>query len=474
MARYNTVIQQSSTTNATTIISPNEGEFTKFTGTSYTVTIPNPTLISGVTQSFYNAASGTITLSTPSGVFRGNGSSGTSTQTVGAGTSITLASDGTDYVIVSQNGGTANFSDLTVTGNVTTNGSNATISMQPTGTGTVTIYPATAGNINRMNIGATVRGTGAFSTLAANGAVNLDTGTNNQSITTTGAGTITVTSVTRVNIDNMNIGATTRGTGSFLTLTANDSVTFTKGTASTSTSTGTLVVTGGIGVSGSIYTGAASTIGGALTVSSGGLTVSAGGLTVSAGGASINGATGVSGALTVASGNSIRARYGSDDSYSGSLSWHVLQLGNNGDNHIVGGNTAGGGSLRFWVNATTGASSGTWTSSGTNALTLANNGNATFSGTITENSSIAYKENVNPIIDALDKILMLNGVTYDRTAGSDNKNEAGLIAEQVYEVLPNLVQLKDGKPDGVCYNRLTAYLIEAVKTLKAEIDSLRK
>jgi hypothetical protein len=77
-------------------------------------------------------------------------------------------------------------------------------------------------------------------------------------------------------------------------------------------------------------------------------------------------------------------------------------------------------------------------------------------------------------MDALSKILMLNGVTYDRTAGSDNKNEAGLIAEQVYEVLPNLVQLKDGKPDGVCYNRLTAYLIEAVKTLSAEVEKLKK
>lgn len=251
---------------------------------------------------------------------------------------------------------------------------------------------------------------------------------------------------------------TIRGTSSGTKAVA--SVLFDDGVASTSSTTGTVRVTGGVGISGSLFTGAASTIGGTLTVSTGG--------------ANITGTTNIAGELQCASGNTIKARYNSSDSYAAALSWNTLQLGNNGDNNIVGGQSNTGGNLRFWVNATNSATGGSWSANGTNALTLGANGNATFSGTITENSSIAYKENVNPIMDALDKILMLTGVTYDRTAGSDNKNEAGLIAEQVYEVLPNLVQLKDGKPDGVCYNRLTAYLIEAVKTLKSEIDSLKK
>jgi len=92
---------------------------------------------------------------------------------------------------------------------------------------------------------------------------------------------------------------------------------------------------------------------------------------------------------------------------------------------------------------------------------------------LTESSSIALKENVNPITDALDKVLQLCGVTYDRKDGS-MKNEAGLIAEQVNKVLPNLVS-KDaiGNPEGINYTKLTAYLIEAVKSLKTEIDSLK-
>lgn len=86
---------------------------------------------------------------------------------------------------------------------------------------------------------------------------------------------------------------------------------------------------------------------------------------------------------------------------------------------------------------------------------------------ITETSSIALKENVSPISNALDAIQQLVGVTYDRKDGS-SKNEAGLIKEEVEKVLPNLV-----KDEGIHYTKLTAYLIEAVKELTAEINALK-
>lgn len=94
-------------------------------------------------------------------------------------------------------------------------------------------------------------------------------------------------------------------------------------------------------------------------------------------------------------------------------------------------------------------------------------------GTITETSSIALKENINPINGALDSILQLVGVTYDRKDGSV-KNEVGLIAEDVNQVIPNLVTKdNEGKVVGINYSRLSAYLIEAVKGLKSEIDQLK-
>ena len=93
--------------------------------------------------------------------------------------------------------------------------------------------------------------------------------------------------------------------------------------------------------------------------------------------------------------------------------------------------------------------------------------------TVVETSSIVFKENVNPIEDALNKILQLVGVTYDRKDGS-KMNEAGLIAEEVYKHAPELVSLDaNGKPYGIQYTKLGAYLIESIKSLKDEIDKLK-
>lgn len=93
--------------------------------------------------------------------------------------------------------------------------------------------------------------------------------------------------------------------------------------------------------------------------------------------------------------------------------------------------------------------------------------------TLVETSSIVFKENVNPINNALDAIMQLVGVTYDR---KDNKeHEAGLIAEDVYKIVPNLVSLdENGKPYGIQYTKITAYLIESIKSLKQEINELKR
>lgn len=106
-------------------------------------------------------------------------------------------------------------------------------------------------------------------------------------------------------------------------------------------------------------------------------------------------------------------------------------------------------------------------------------GSASFSGnmsaaTITETSSITLKENIQPIDNALDKIMQLAGKIYDRKDGS-TKNEVGLIAEEVNSVIPELVKRNsDGQAESIYYTKLGAYLVEAIKTLKNEIDSLKR
>ena len=93
---------------------------------------------------------------------------------------------------------------------------------------------------------------------------------------------------------------------------------------------------------------------------------------------------------------------------------------------------------------------------------------------IVETSSIAFKENVNPLADALDVVLKLTGVIYDRKDKSAF-DEAGLIAEEVNKVAPNLVTKDEaGNPYGVKYTKLVAYLIEAIKQQQKQIDELKK
>ena len=92
--------------------------------------------------------------------------------------------------------------------------------------------------------------------------------------------------------------------------------------------------------------------------------------------------------------------------------------------------------------------------------------------TIVETSSIVFKENITPIENALDTVMKLFGVFYDRK--DTKEHEAGLIAEDVYKHAPDLVSLdKDGKPYGIKYTKLGAYLVESIKELKQEINSLK-
>jgi hypothetical protein len=80
--------------------------------------------------------------------------------------------------------------NLTLDGAFNMNPANAAISIAPTGTGTLTINPATAGTINNMAIGGTTAAAGAFTTLAATSTVsaNGSVGSNGQVLTSAGAG----------------------------------------------------------------------------------------------------------------------------------------------------------------------------------------------------------------------------------------------------------------------------------------------
>ena len=140
------------------------------------------------------------------------------------------------------------FSSITDNGALTANGAGATISLQPTGAGTVTINPATAGTISNM--------AGSFTTLASSGATTL-AATSATSLTTANA-VITGGTESGVTITNSPISGST---GSFTTLGASGNVTMTGAavsvsgiehitnlTQSTVPTDGALIVDGGVGV----------------------------------------------------------------------------------------------------------------------------------------------------------------------------------------------------------------------------------
>ena len=188
MARYNSSSGSTTINGTATIASPFQGAFTNLTGTApYTVTLPNPVSFPGTNQTFYNVTSGTVTLSTPSGIFSGTGASGTSTNTIFAGNVLSVTSDGTNYVVISEDGSPLIATTGSFSSDVTINGASATVSIQPS---TITINPGSLGYINNVAIGANTRAAGAFTTIAANGQVTL---TANSSSSSTGTGTLVVT-----------------------------------------------------------------------------------------------------------------------------------------------------------------------------------------------------------------------------------------------------------------------------------------
>lgn len=102
---------------------------------------------------------------------------------------------------------------------------------------------------------------------------------------------------------------------------------------------------------------------------------------------------------------------------------------------------------------------------GTHVSTIANN------GAYSQASDLRLKENIAPVQDALAKIMALDGVTF-RWKDNVKGNDIGLIAQNVQEVFPELVQTDQDGMLSVNYANLVSPLIEAVKELKQSNDQM--
>ena len=157
--------------------------------------------------------------------------------------------------------GNISFTQDAQTVTISPTGAASAVTIDPTGPviigsgNTVTISSDSAGSMDGINIGAGTPGTGRFTTMSASGNTTFSSATASSG---TGSGAVVITGGLGVGgtIHAAGLVAPISGAaGSFTTLAASDSVTFTKNAASTNTTSGTLVVTGGIGASGAIYAG---------------------------------------------------------------------------------------------------------------------------------------------------------------------------------------------------------------------------
>ena len=90
-------------------------------------------------------------------------------------------------------------------------------------------------------------------------------------------------------------------------------------------------------------------------------------------------------------------------------------------------------------------------------------------------SDARVKGDIKTIPDALDKVNKLRGVTFVRTdEGASDKRMMGVIAQEVKDIIPEVVTARES--DGhyaVSYGNIVGLLIESIKELTAEVESLK-
>lgn len=101
-----------------------------------------------------------------------------------------------------------------------------------------------------------------------------------------------------------------------------------------------------------------------------------------------------------------------------------------------------------------------------NALTLDSSYNLTALGNITAYSDISLKENIESIENPLMIIRRMRGVRYDRNDIEGSKKHVGVIAQEVEEVLPEVVNIDETGLRTVAYGNITSVLIEGIKELE--------
>ncbi len=118
-----------------------------------------------------------------------------------------------------------------------------------------------------------------------------------------------------------------------------------------------------------------------------------------------------------------------------------------------------------------------------NALTgnMWTKGNITADGDISGLSDISVKTDLERISNALDKIASISGYTFTRTDLPNNPTQMGVVAQEVEQIAPELINQLPSGLKAVAYGNMAGLFVEAFKDvkdmlvdLKAEIEEIKK
>ena len=149
-----------------------------------------------------------------------------------------------------------------------------------------------------------------------------------------------------------------------------------------------------------------------------------------------------------------------------------------GDTYISADNGADNDELKFYTHGTE-----RMVINSTGNVGIAGDADATYKLNVTGEvqstgynvtSDIRHKENIHELENALEKILSIRGVKFTFINDDKKRIHAGIIAQEVEPIIPELINTTDDEKWSANYDGLTPYLIESVKTLSKENEQLKE
>jgi hypothetical protein len=93
-------------------------------------------------------------------------------------------------------------------------------------------------------------------------------------------------------------------------------------------------------------------------------------------------------------------------------------------------------------------------------------------------SDIRLKDNIKSIDKALDKVNSIQGIEFDwiekEEVHGNSGHDIGVIAQEIEEILPDVVTTRDNGYKAVKYEKIVPLLIEAIKDLSKQVDGLKR